>query len=178
MGRGRFKERSHLLLLCLFGTYSGLGAASRGEEGKLGPGPALGSPPAAPGPPRRAAGCVRGELRTSPPSTGRPSPLGPRALSRGPITNYTPSPHGSLQTAGETAAPLAETSRGGPSPPRPRAPLRCRAPRNSSTTDAAVFGFHWKGKVCLTWRHVLPFFPSLKQHKGSGLSRRKSFEIK
>lgn len=127
MGRGRFKERSHLLLLCLFGTYSGLGVASRDEEGKSGPEPALGSPPAAPGPPRRAAGCVRGELRTfaplpPPPSMVRPSPLGPRALSPGPITNYKPSPHGSLQTAGETAAPHAETSSGGPSPhgPAPR----------------------------------------------------------
>lgn len=121
---------------------------------------------------------------TPPHPTGRPSPLGPRALSPGPTTNYKPPPppspfHGSLQTAGETAAPHAESSRGGPTPPRPRAPLRCRAPGYSSTTNAAeAYGLYWKGKVCLTWRHVLPFFPSLKQQKGSGLSRRETFEIK
>lgn len=183
MGRGRFKERSHLLLLCLFGTYSGLGVASRDEEGKSGPEPALGSPPAAPGPPRRAAGCVRGELRTfaplPPPPLHGPAvpPLSPCFVSW-PYNKLQALPSREPPNRWRDRSPTRRNFQRGSEPPRPRAPLWCRAPGNSSTTDAAVFGFRWKGKDCLTWRHVLPFFPSLKQHKGSGLSRRETFEIK
>lgn len=129
--------------------------------------------------PRVACGENCGHLPPFPPPLHGPAvpPLSPCFVSW-PYNKLQALPSREPPNRWRDRSPTRRNFQRGSEPPRPRAPLWCRAPGNSSTTDAAVFGFHWKGKDCLTWRHVLPFFPSLKQHKGSGLSRRETFEIK